>query len=230
MPFSKAIVTSPSLGPRSRGSIPSASELFSRKGFCQSKRQIGSAMRPFDVSRDGFALGEGAAFVLLESMSYAAARGAHPRAIVAGYGSTKDAASGSAGIARAIRSSLADAGLGPSQVDAVFAWGDCTIRGDLQEATALYEAFGSRAKELPVACMKPVTGNMLGASATAEIIFAALAIQGGLVPPTLNHHGPDPLCALEGLSHQSRAKDLHAVLCLSRGLHGQTVALTLRSL
>lgn len=186
------------------------------------------AMRPFDASRDGFALGEGAACVLLETMTHAQTRGARPRAKVTGYGTTKD--SDGRGIARAIESSLADAGLAPSRVDVVFAWGDCTVRGDLEEAMALREVFGPQVRDLPVCCIKPITGNMLGASATAELAVAVLALESMVIPPTMNHRTSDPQCGLSGLSDEPRPRDLTAALCLSRGLHGQSVALTLERL
>jgi 3-oxoacyl-[acyl-carrier-protein] synthase II len=188
----------------------------------------GTAMRPFDASRDGFAIGEGAACLLLETMPHAQARSAHARARVTGYASTTD--SDGRGIARAIESALADASIVPPLVDVVFAWGDCTPRGDFEEASALRKVFASQAAELPVCCVKPVTGNMLSASAVAELAVAVLALEAGVIPPTMNHRVPDPACALTGLSEEPRPGDLAVALCLSRGLHGQTVALVLERL
>lgn len=187
------------------------------------------AMRPFDSCRDGYVLGEGGSFLLLEARSHAEARGAFPQAELVGYAANKGADSSGSGIAVSIDACLQRAGLMPSEVDAVFAWGDCTGNGDLAEATALKAVFGRHCENLSLCCVKPVTGNMLGTSAVAELALACMAIQRGIVPPTLNQQSPDPSCGVTGLSSEPVVKNLRVVLCLARGIHGQTTALALKA-
>jgi 3-oxoacyl-[acyl-carrier-protein] synthase II len=193
-----------------------------------------TASRPFDATRDGFVMGEGAGVVILEEMEHALARGARIHAEVAGFGATGDAyhltapAPGGEGAQRAMRAAMADAGLAPEDVGYINAHGTSTPTGDISETTAIKGVFGDRAKALNVSSTKSATGHMLGAAGGAEFIFTTLALRECTVPPTINYATPDAACDLNYTPNKAITRELRAALTNSFGFGGHNVTLALR--
>jgi 3-oxoacyl-[acyl-carrier-protein] synthase II len=152
--------------------------------------------RPFDRSRDGFVLGEGAASLILEDLEYAKARGARIYAEVVGFASAFDRDRSGAGLARAIRAALAQAGVGPQDIDHVSAHGLSTAESDAWEARGLREALAG-CRPVPVFALKSYVGNLGAGGGPAELAASVLALANGVVPPTLNYEEPDPECPLQ---------------------------------
>src|SRR5580658_6986525 len=181
------------------GITPLVMEGFAQVGALSRRvSDPGAASRPFDEDRDGFVMGEGAAFLVLERWECAVARGARIYAELAGYGSNSDAhhivAPDPSGdrAARCMAAALAQARVDPGQVGHVNAHGTATIRNDAAEAVALARCFGRQIP--PVTATKGVTGHMIGGSGAFEAVVTALSVQRGLVPPVANHHHwPDPV-------------------------------------
>jgi 3-oxoacyl-[acyl-carrier-protein] synthase II len=192
------------------------------------------ASRPFDLRRDGFVMGEGAAVLLLEDRAQALARGAHLYAEVLGYGHTNDAHHMTAPrpdgsqAARAMRLALADAGLEPTHVDYVNAHGSATPLNDATEVLAIRCALGERAARLPVTGTKGLHGHALGASGAIEAAIACMAIQERHVPGTANLRVPDPACDLRHLpGGVGQCQELGVVLSNSFGFGGINACLAL---
>jgi 3-oxoacyl-[acyl-carrier-protein] synthase II len=170
---------------------PVSMAAFARMGALSRNPVPEAASRPFDVDRDGFVMGEGAGFVVLESLDHALERGARIHGEVLGYGMTCDAhhitapLDDGAGAAACIDVALDDAGLTPSDIGHVNAHGTSTPQNDAAEAAALAKVFGDRA--VPVTSTKGVTGHLIGAAGAVEAVAALLAAARGLVPPTANH-------------------------------------------
>jgi 3-oxoacyl-[acyl-carrier-protein] synthase II len=168
---------------------------FARMGALSRNPDPAAASRPFDDDRDGFVMGEGAAFLVLEPYEQAVARGATILGEVAGYGMTCDAhhitapVEDGSGAVAAIEIALADAGLGPSAVGHVNAHGTSTPHNDSAEAAAIAKVFGPGA--LPITSGKGVTGHLIGAAGAVEAVAALLSVDRGIVPPTANHHHTD---------------------------------------
>jgi 3-oxoacyl-[acyl-carrier-protein] synthase II len=192
------------------------------------------ASRPFDAGRDGFVMGEAGAVLVLEELEHAKARGAHVRAEVLGYGTSSDAqhvtepdpTGGSP--ARAMRMAMADAGIGPDDVDYVNAHGTSTPVGDVSETRVLKLALGEEAaRRTPVSSTKGATGHCLGASGALEAIFCVLAINEGIVPPTINYETPDPGCDLDYVPNKARPADVRVAVSNSFGFGGHNASLVL---
>src|ERR1700738_2494971 len=160
------------------------------------------ASRPFDATRNGFVMGEGAGMLILEDLDFAKARGAKILAEMVGYGSTADAhhvtepAPGGTGLVRAMHRALQKAGLRPDQVDYLNAHGTSTLPNDRTETQAIKTCFGDHAYKLAISSTKSMTGHTLGAAGAVEAIISIMAIQTGIIPPTINLHHPDPDCDL----------------------------------
>lgn len=192
-----------------------------------------TASRPFDASRDGFVIGEGATVLVLESEQHARERGARIYAEIAGYGLSSDAYHETAphpegaGGASAMRSALVDAGLGPADIDHVNAHGTSTQLGDIAETKAIRSVFGVHADGIAVCSTKSMTGHLIGAAGATEAAATALAIARGIVPPTINLDEPDPLCGLDHVSGAARTTPVRAALSNSFGFggHNATIAL-----
>ncbi len=188
------------------------------------------ASRPFDVDRDGFVAAEACGIVVLERDEDARARGAHRRAMVAGYGASADGHHITApdpeggGAERAIRAALADAGVGPDDVDHVNAHGTSTPLNDVSEARTLQRVCGG---EFSVTSTKGVTGHSLGAAGAIEAAFSALTIQHGLVPPTANLESQDPEIGLDVVSKAPREQRVEVAMSNSFGFGGQNAVLVL---
>jgi 3-oxoacyl-[acyl-carrier-protein] synthase II len=193
-----------------------------------------TASRPFDATRDGFVMGEGAGVVILEELEHALARGARIHAEVVGFGATGDAyhltapAPGGEGAQRAMRAAMADAGLAAEDIGYINAHGTSTPTGDISETTAIKGVFGDLAKSLNVSSTKSATGHMLGAAGGAEFIFTALALRECTVPPTINYETPDAACDLNYTPNAAVRRELRAALTNSFGFGGHNVTLALR--
>ena len=193
-----------------------------------------TASRPFDAERDGFVIGEGAGILVLETLDHAQARGADILAEVVGYGMTCDAhhitspIPGGLGGARAMSLALADAGLMADDIDYVNAHGTSTPANDSNETAAIKTALGERAMAIPVSSTKSMTGHLLGGSGGIEAVAAVLALQNGVVPPTINHQNPDPACDLDVVPNQAREQIISTALSNSFGFGGHNVCLAFR--
>jgi act minimal PKS ketosynthase (KS/KS alpha) len=192
------------------------------------------ACRPFDASRDGFVLAEGAAMLVLEEYGRARARGAHIYAEVAGY-ATRCAAYHMTGmrpdgreLAEAIRAALGEARLDPSAVDCVSAHGSGTVLNDRHETAALRRSLGEHAGRVPVSAVKSMVGHALGAAGSIEIAASALAMENGVIPPTANLREPDPQCDLDYVPLVAREARLDVVLKVGSGFGGFQSAMVLR--
>jgi len=197
--------------------------------------EYASASRPFDRTRDGFVLGEGAAMVILEDLEHAQARGATILAEVAGYGSTADAfritdihESGRGAIA-AMRLAIEDAGISTSDIDYINAHGTGTEENDKIETLAIRTLFqeGGR-KAPPVSSVKSMLGHLIAAAGATELITCVLAIRDGVLPPTMNYEHPDPNCDLDYVPNAPRKADVCIALSNSFGFGGQNDTLVVR--
>jgi 3-oxoacyl-[acyl-carrier-protein] synthase II len=191
------------------------------------------ASRPFDRLRNGFVLGEGSAMVVLEELESAKARGATIYGEIAGYGTTADAyritdipPDGHGGIA-AMRMSIADAGLEPSDIDYVNAHGTSTTVNDKVETKACKEVFGDLAPKVPVSSTKSMMGHLIAAAGVTEMIVCLLAIRDSVLPPTINYENPDPDCDLDYVPNEARDATVQYALNNSFGFGGQNVTLCL---
>jgi 3-oxoacyl-[acyl-carrier-protein] synthase II len=209
-------------------------------GFCRLRAMTeqtgepGQAMRPFDRTRDGFLLGEGAAFFVLEELSHALGRGARIYAEVAGHGQSCEAYHATdphpegVGYARAMEKAMRHARLLPSEVDYINAHGSATPLNDPVETRAIKRVFKAHAKRLAVSGTKPVTGHLMGASGAIETMICALSIFHQAIPPTINLHEPDPSCDLDYVPGEARSYPVRVVLNLSAGFGGRYACLALR--
>ena len=184
------------------------------------------ACKPFDLERDGFVMGEGAAALVIEELEHARRRGAHIYAEVLGYSLNNDAfhmtaplPTGESSI-RAMRDALADAHLAPEQIDYINAHASSTQLNDSTETTAIKAAFGEHARRLAVSGTKAYTAHPLGATGAIEAAICALAIDENWLPPTLNRSEPDPACDLDVVPHHGRASELNYVMSNSFGFGG----------
>lgn len=192
------------------------------------------ACRPFDATRKGTVLGEGAAFVVMETLDSATARNANIYAEIIGYGSSMDAYSVSdpdntgRGAVQSMKSALKVAGLGPKDIDCVNAHGTGTVKNDIVETSAIKETLGSRAYGIPVHAVKSMTGHMIAASGAVEAIAAVLTISNRRVPPTINLTQPDEQCDLDYVPGEARDFEGDTVLSNSFGFGGQNATLIFR--
>jgi 3-oxoacyl-[acyl-carrier-protein] synthase II len=211
---------------------PIALVAFSRMGALSNRQDDpGRASRPFDVDRDGFVIGEGAAYIVLERWDQALSRGARIWGEVAGYGRNADAyhvtapSPGGAGAAACIDLALRDAALEPAAIGHVNAHGTSTPLNDAAEAEAIVKVFGGSAP--PVTSIKGVTGHLIGAAGAAEAVAAVLALDNGVAPPTANHEHTDPAIDIDVVADQPRPIAAEPVLSTSFGFGGHNAALIL---
>jgi 3-oxoacyl-[acyl-carrier-protein] synthase II len=193
-----------------------------------------TASRPFDATRDGFVLGEGAGMLIIESLEHALDRGADIVAEVVGYGQSADAhhmtapAPEGAGAQLAMRAALDDAALAPGDVDYVNAHGTSTPANDLNETLAVKSVFGDAARDLVMGSTKSMTGHLLGAAGAVEAIVSALATKEGVIPPTINFETPDPDCDLDYAHNERRVQPVGVAVTNSFGFGGHNVCLAVR--
>ena len=215
------------------GITPLSVAAFANMGALSKNDDPTTASRPFDVDRDGFVMGEGAAVLVLERADHAAARGASPLGRVAGYGASADAHHATAppedgaGAVLAMRRALADAGLDAETIDHVNAHGTSTPLNDAAESRALRTVLGRHTDEVAVTSTKGVTGHLLGAAGAVEAVIALQVLREGLVPPTAGLRTQDPAIHLDVVAGEPRAVDVGAVLSNSFGFGGQNAALVL---
>jgi 3-oxoacyl-[acyl-carrier-protein] synthase II len=191
------------------------------------------ASRPFDLNRDGFVMGEGAAILVLEELEHALARGAVILAEVSGYGTTNDAyhisapAENGAGAAQCMFLALESAHLGLEDIRYINAHGTSTPLNDKSETAAIKKVFGEQAYEIPVSSTKSMTGHLLGASGALEALICAKVIKEGQLPPTVNYETPDPECDLDYVPNQSRPASVNHIMSNSFGFGGHNATIIL---
>lgn len=191
------------------------------------------ASRPFDHTRNGFVLGEGAAMFVLEELHSARARGAHIYAEVAGYASRCNAfhmtglRPDGTEMAEAIRQALAQSRMNPEDIDYINAHGSGTKQNDRHETAAFKRSLGEHARRTPVSSIKSMVGHSLGAIGSIEIAASVLAIKHDVVPPTANLHTPDPECDLDYVPLTAREWRTDAVLTVGSGFGGFQSAMVL---
>jgi 3-oxoacyl-[acyl-carrier-protein] synthase II len=192
------------------------------------------ASRPFDTQRDGFVPAEGAGILVLENMEHALNRGAPILAELVGYGASSDAfhlvqpEPSGAGAARAMRWALADAGIGPENVDYINAHGTSTPLNDAMETKAIKGVFGDIAYNVPISSTKSMTGHGLGGAGALEAVACIKTIQDGIIHPTINQEHVDPNCDLDYVPNVARHQNVDIVLSNSFGFGGQNTCIVLR--
>ena len=191
------------------------------------------ACRPFDANREGFILSEGAGIIILERLDHALARGARIYAEFLGHASSSDAYHVAApdpegkGAIRAMRWSIADAGLPLDKIDYINAHGTSTPINDATETLAIKQLFGERAYEIAISSTKSVMGHAMGGAGALETIFSAMTVHDDVMPPTINYETPDPDCDLDYVPNHARQGTVNYALCNSFGLGGQNACLVL---
>jgi 3-oxoacyl-(acyl-carrier-protein) synthase len=196
------------------------------RGLAAEEEHPPRASRPFDATRAGFVMGEGACVLVLEDLDAARKRGAKVYAEVLGYGASNDAYHmaapdpASVGVAEMMRAALARARVDPSQVDYVNAHGTSTPLGDLAETNALKDVFGDHAYELAVSSTKSMMGHCFGAAGAIESMMCVLAIHEDTIPPTINYEHPDPECDLDYVPNEVRKAEVCIALSNAMGLGG----------
>jgi 3-oxoacyl-[acyl-carrier-protein] synthase II len=193
-----------------------------------------TASRPFDATRDGFVLGEGAGIVILETLEHAATRGATVLGEIVGFGQSGDAyhltapAPEGAGAQLAIRAAFRDAEIEPADVDYINAHGTSTPMNDATETRAVKAVFGDHAYNLVISSTKSMTGHLLGAAGAVEAIVSMLACRDGTIPPTTNFTTADPECDLDYAHNRKVEQPVRVAISNSFGFGGHNVCLAVR--
>ncbi|MDX6514219.1 MAG: 3-oxoacyl-[acyl-carrier-protein] synthase [Gaiellaceae bacterium] len=196
------------------------------RGLVAEEEEPARASRPFDASRAGFVMGEGACVLVLEELEAARARGAQVYAEVLGYGASNDAHHmaqpdpEATGVAEMMRAALARARVEPERVGYINAHGTSTPLGDAAETKAIKDVFGDHAYRLAVSSTKSMTGHCFGAAGAIEAAVCALAIRDGVLPPTINYRTPDPTCDLDYVPNEPREAQIDVALSNAMGLGG----------
>jgi beta-ketoacyl-acyl-carrier-protein synthase II len=201
-------------------------------GFCAMRGLVAEdehpprASRPFDATRAGFVMGEGACVLVLEELEAARARGATVYAEVLGYGTSNDAhhmaqpEPEAIGVADMMRAALDRAAVAPERVGYINAHGTSTPLGDAAETRAIKQVFGDHAYEIPVSSTKSMMGHCFGAAGAIEAMMCVLAIHEGVLPPTINYEHPDPACDLDYVPNEARDAEVDVALSNAMGLGG----------
>jgi 3-oxoacyl-[acyl-carrier-protein] synthase II len=203
------------------------------RGLADDNDDPSRASRPFDATRAGFVMGEGACVLVLEELEAARARGARVYAEVLSYGASNDAhhmaqpEPEAAGVAAMMRTALDRAGVEPEQVGYVNAHGTSTPLGDAAETRAIKQVFGDHAYRLAVSSTKSVTGHCFGAAGAIEATMCALALHHGLLPPTANYRVPDPECDLDYVPNEARQAAIEVAVSNAMGLGGHNACVVL---
>jgi len=198
----------------------------SMRGLAAEDEYPPRASRPFDATRAGFVMGEGAGVLVLEELEAARSRGATVYAEILGHGMSNDAHHlaqpdpESVGVAEMMRRALARAGVRPEQVGYINAHGTSTPLGDAAETKAIKEVFGDHAYRLAVSSTKSVTGHCFGAAGAIEAMMCVLAVHEGMLPPTMNYEHPDPECDLDYVPNEARRLQVEVALSNAMGLGG----------
>jgi 3-oxoacyl-[acyl-carrier-protein] synthase II len=208
-------------------------------GFCAMRGLVAEeddptlAMRPFDATRAGFVMGEGACILVLEELAAARARGATIYAEVLGYGASNDAhhlaqpEPEATGVAAMVSAALEAAAVAPERVGYVNAHGTSTPLGDLAETRALRQVFGDHAYRLAVSSTKSVMGHCFGAAGAVEAMMCALALHHGVLPPTINYRTPDPELDLDYVPNEARRVEVDVTVSNAMGLGGHNACVVL---
>jgi 3-oxoacyl-[acyl-carrier-protein] synthase II len=189
------------------------------------------ASRPFDLNRDGFVLGEGAAMVILEELEHAKKRGAKIYGEVTGYGSTADAFRitdthpEGRGAASCMRMAIEDAGRNLDDIRYINAHGTSTQVNDKVETLAIKTVFGDKAPNVPISSTKSMMGHLIAAAGATELIVCLMSIRDNVLPPTTNYETPDPECDLDYIPNQAREAQCDHAMSNSFGFGGQNIAL-----
>ncbi len=219
--------------------LPLVSRSFSNLG-AMSKRngEPEKASRPFDKDRDGFVLGEGAGIVVLECLEHALERGAPILAEIAGIdvmynihhmmSPVSDRNGRIKAMVKAMNLALKDASLSPSDVDYINAHGISTPTNDIEETEAIKTVFGDHAYKLAISATKSMIGHTIGAAGAIELIVCALAIENGIIPPTINYENPDPKCDLDYVPNVPREREINVALSNSFGFGGNDITMVIR--
>ena len=207
---------------------------FSLLGALSTYRDPATASLPFDLTRNGFVLGEGAGMVVLESHASARRRGAHIYAEVIGYGTSSDGYRFTdvhpegRGAAKAMRACLADGGLTPERVDYINAHGTSTPQNDRIETAAIKQTFGAHAEKLAISSTKSHLGHLICATGAVEFLLTCLTVQSDVVPATINLQRRDPECDLDFVPLEARRKRVDVALSNSFGFGGQNGTIAVR--
>ncbi len=208
------------------------------KALSERNDDFATASRPFDLDRDGFVLGEGAAALVLEEYEHAKARGAKIYAEIVGGGLSADAYHITAphpdglGATTVMRNALADAGMKPEDIDYVNVHGTSTPLGDISESKAILSVFGQHAYNLNISSTKSMTGHLLGAAGAVEALAGILAIQNQMIPPTINHFTDDPEFdpKLNFTFNKAQKREVNAVLSNTFGFGGHNVSVIFKKI
>ena len=204
------------------------------RGLAAEEEHPPRASRPFDLTRAGFVMGEGACVLVLEELEAARARGATIYAEVLGYGASNDAHHlaqpdpASVGVVEMMRAALERAEVAPERVGYINAHGTSTPYNDKFETIAIKRVFGEHAARLAVSSTKSMTGHLLGAAGGVEAIATVLALHHGVLPPTINYETPDPECDLDYVPNQARKQDIEVALSNAFGFGGTNATLAFR--
>ncbi len=209
-------------------------------GFCSMRAlstrngEPAKASRPFDKERDGFVVGEGAGIVVLEKLEQAKKKGGFIWGEIIGFGMSADAyhvtqpLMNGEGLKEAMAGALKDAKISCEDVDYINAHGTSTLYNDKVETQAIKSLFNNYAKKIPVSSTKSMTGHLLGASGGVELITSLLALNRGIIPPTINYENPDPECDLDYVPNKAREAKIKVVLSNSMGFGGHNAVLVIR--
>jgi 3-oxoacyl-[acyl-carrier-protein] synthase II len=208
---------------------------FSRLGALSQRNDAPEkACAPFAANRTGAVAGEGAAMVVVETLEHAQRRGARILAEVLGYGLTSDGFHmaapdpDAAQASRAMSLAIRDAGIAPEELDWIGAHGTGTQLNDVAETKAIKMALGEAAYKVPASSIKSAMGHLFGGAATISAIMGVKAMEGGMLPPTINYEVPDPECDLDYIPNVARKADVRTVIVNGFGFGGQNASLILR--
>src|SRR4051794_10340527 len=196
------------------------------RGLAVEEENPPHASRPFDATRAGFVMGEGACVLVLEELEAARARGARVYAEILGYGASDDAHHmaqpdpASTGVAEMMRAALRRAGVAPERVGYINAHGTSTPLGDAAETKAIKDVFGAHAYDLAISSTKSVMGHCFGAAGAIEAMMCVRAVHEGTLPPTINYEHPDPDCDLDYVPNEARERRVDVALSNAMGLGG----------
>ena len=204
------------------------------KALSQNNDNPEEASRPFELSRDGFVLGEGSGMLVIEKESHAINRGANILAELAGYGATDDAfhitqpSIGGIGALKAMERAILDAKLNLDDIDYINAHGTSTPFNDKNESAAIKSLFKEHSKSLKVSSTKSMTGHLLGAAGGIEAVASVKTIMEQVVPPTINYIDPDPECALDYVPNISQKHNVNSILSNTFGFGGHNAVICIR--
>ncbi|MDR3049047.1 MAG: beta-ketoacyl-ACP synthase II [Elusimicrobiota bacterium] len=206
----------------------------SMKALSQRNDTPQTASRPFDKTRDGFVMGEGAGIVVLETLEHAQARGAFIYGELVGFGASDDAyhvtapdPEGKAAIL-AMEAAIKSAGISKDEVDYINAHGTSTAMNDKIETFAIKKVFGDKAYKIPVSSTKSMTGHLLGGAAGVELIAILLSMRDGFIPPTINYEVPDPDCDLDYVPNIARQQQINCAISNSLGFGGHNSTIVVK--